>query len=84
MTTLQLAKVSLLFAVIFGLVAIGIYILRRYRVRSDKDVLTASELLTKFRELHARGELNDAEFRTIKTKLATQLQEELNDTNGTG
>jgi hypothetical protein len=34
-------------------------------------------LLTKFRDLHARGGLSDDEYRTIKTKLATQLQTEL-------
>ena len=43
----------------------------------------ASELLTKFRELHVRGSLSDDEYRTIKTKLATQFEAELNDNDKT-
>ena len=36
------------------------------------------------RELHSQGELSDEEFRTIKTNLATQLQDELNDNGEKG
>jgi hypothetical protein len=35
-------------------------------------------MLAKFRDLHARGGLSDDEYRTIKTKLATQIEAELN------
>ena len=41
-------------------------------------------MLTKFRDLHSKGELSDEEFRTIKTKLADQLRAELKDTDETG
>ncbi|MEM1303919.1 MAG: SHOCT domain-containing protein [Planctomycetota bacterium] len=36
----------------------------------------AHNSLSKFRELHARGTLSDEEYRTIKTKLASELQAE--------
>ena len=68
---------ALWFAVIFALLALAVAALRRFRGDAADDRPTASELLTKFRELHARGGLSDDEYRTIKTKLATQLQTEL-------
>lgn len=65
------------FAAIFALLALAIAVMRRFRGGAAEDRPTANELLTKFRELHARGGLSDDEYRTIKTKLATQLQTEL-------
>ena len=54
--------------------------LRKWRGSAADDQPAKSELLTKFRELHARGGLSDDEYRTIKTKLAAQLDTELNNT----
>jgi uncharacterized membrane protein len=68
---------ALWFAVIFALLALAIAVLRRFRGDAADDRPTANELLTKFRDLHARGGLSDDEYRTIKTKLATQLQTEI-------
>ena len=68
---------ALWFAAIFALLALAIAVVRRFRGGAAEDRPTANELLTKFRELHARGGLSDDEYRTIKTKLATQLQTEL-------
>lgn len=56
---------------------IGILLMRKLRATPAKQESTASELLSKFRELHSEGELSDAEYRTIKTQLAAQLQHEL-------
>jgi hypothetical protein len=67
------------FAVIFALSALVIVALRRWRGGSYDAQPTPSELLTKFRELHDRGGLSDGEYRTIKTKLASQLDTKLND-----
>jgi hypothetical protein len=53
--------------------------LRRWRGDAANDQLSASELLTKFREMHRRGSLSADEYRTIKTKLATQFGPELSD-----
>lgn len=42
-----------------------------------EDSPDASLMLTKFGDLHTRGGLSDEEFRTIKTKLAAQLQADM-------
>jgi uncharacterized membrane protein len=68
---------ALWFAAIFALLALAVAVLRRFRGDAADDRPTANELLTKFRDLHARGGLSDDEYRTIKTKLATQLQTEI-------
>ena len=49
--------------------------LQRYRNRNDNDD-TASSQLTFFREMRQRGELNETEFRSIKTALGTKLREQ--------
>ena len=63
--------------------ALMVYFGRKARA-DDKGEPSGSELLTKFREMHARGVLSDAEFRTIKTSLETRLADELKDTGETG
>lgn len=60
-----------------ALTGIAFYWVGKWRGDAEQDRPEASELLTKFRELHARGSLSDEEFRTIKTKLAAQLEQEL-------
>ena len=66
------------------LVAIGIYLAGKIRVKAVQKEPSASELLTKFREMHSRGVLSDEEFRTIKTTLTERLQAELRDKDETG
>jgi uncharacterized membrane protein len=73
-----LIQAALWFAVILALLALAIAGMRRWRESSADDQAGTNELLTKFRELHARGGLSDDEYRTIKTKLATQIDAELN------
>jgi uncharacterized membrane protein len=65
------------FAAIFALLALAVVVVRRFRGDDADDQPGANELLSKFRELHARGGLSDDEYRTIKTKLATQVEAEL-------
>ena len=76
-----LSQAALWFAVIFALSALVFALVRRWRGDSYDAQPSASELLTKFRELHARGGLSDDEYRTIKTKLAGQLDGQLKDNN---
>ena len=78
-----LSQAALWFAVIFALSALAVLALRRWRGSALDVQPTASELLTKFRELHGRGSLSDDEYRTIKTKLARQVDAELNDNDET-
>lgn len=72
-----LSWAALWFAAIFALLALAILVVRRFRGDAVDDQPGANELLVKFRELHARGGLSDDEYRTIKTKLATQVEAEL-------
>lgn len=66
------------------LIAVAFYVIGKIRPKSVQQEPTASELMSKFRELHSKGVLSDAEFRTIKTTLTVHLREELKDTGETG
>jgi uncharacterized membrane protein len=59
-------------------VTIAWYVVGKIRPKTVQKERKASQWLSKFRELHSGGGLSDEEFRTIKTTLATQLQDELN------
>lgn len=78
----SLAQAILMLAVLAVLVMIGYYIVRRFRDRADENQLTAHDALTNFREMRQRGDISEAEYRTIKTVLATKLQDELSDPPG--
>ena len=71
------AQAVLYVAAVLILMVIGYYFLLRFRDRRDEDHLKANELLTNFREIHQQGDINDTEYRTIKTTLGEQLEEEL-------
>ncbi len=83
-----LARAGVWFAVIFLMVAGAVALARKYqrdgtlwKRLSDstaEDGQDPSELLSKFRELHSRGTLSDAEYRTIRTKLASQIKAQAN------
>ncbi len=67
--------------------AVAVYLVGRFRgeaLQDEQQEPTANELLAKFRELHSRGGLSDAEFRTIKTQLSACLQKELKNNGETG
>lgn len=70
--------------VLVVLVTIGWYLVGRFRDNADDDRLTANELLTNFQDLHHQGDIDDKEYRTIKTVLGEKLQEELKDTENKG
>jgi len=76
---LKLVHAGLLFAAIAVLSALGVWIVLRFRGHKDREEPIASELLSKFRDLHQQGVLSDQEFRNIKTLLADKLRAELND-----
>ncbi len=71
-------------AVLAAIVAVAVYVLGKIRAESAQKEHTASELMSKCREMHSRGGLSDEEYRTIKTRLAARLQEELNENGETG
>ena len=61
------------------LILAGGYIASKWRGTNDNDRMSTQEMLTKFREMHSEGVLTDEEFRTIKSKLAGDIQLELKD-----
>jgi len=71
-------------AILAILVTIGWYIIGKIRPKSVQKERPANDWLAKCRELHSQGVLSDGEFRTIKTNLAKQLQDELNDNGKKG
>ena len=73
----HLPEIMLWVAVGVVLVAVGVFIIRRFPKGDDDDKLATSDMMDSFRDLHARGQLSDDEYRSIKTKLATRLKEEL-------
>ncbi len=79
-----LVRAGLLFAALAALSVLAIFVVLRFRGGAGHDRLQASELLSKFRELHDQGELSAEEFRNIKAKLKDQLEQELkhNDKQG--
>ena len=68
-----LAEATLLLALILAMTASFIYFVRRWSGRIGGARSDTSDMLTEFRELHARGGLSDTEYRTIKTKLAPEM-----------
>jgi len=72
------------FTLLAIMIAIAAYVISKIRAKTLQREPRASELLSKFREMHSRGVLTDVEFRTIKTALAEQLQKELNDISERG
>jgi len=79
-----LAQWVILFTATLILIAIGVYIVGRLRGSVAEEETDPSTQLTKFREMHDRGEVSDEEFREIKTQLATRMQARLNDSEQTG
>ena len=68
-------------AVIWGSVLLilliaGAYIVKFFRDRDVKSQVSASELLSRFRELQDQGDLSQAEFRHIKSALGPRLHAE--------
>lgn len=64
-------------AVVAVMCAIAWYVIGKIREKVHESGPTPSDFMTNFRELHAQGELTDEEFRTIKAKLASGLQQQL-------
>ncbi len=71
-------------AVFSALVAVAAYVVMRMRAEAVQNEPVASELLSKFRDIRGQGDLSEEEFRTIKTTLTEQLQDELKDNKEKG
>jgi uncharacterized membrane protein len=78
------AQIVIWTAALLLIAAIVYYAVESLRGRDDEDHQTANQLLTNFRELHHQGDIDDSEFRTIKTVLGAELQQELSDPDNEG
>ena len=75
------ANFVLMLALAALLTAGGVYVIGRVRAGLRIQQPTNSHWMTNFRDLHAKGELSDEEYRTIKAVLAERLEQELNSTD---
>ncbi len=71
------ARYVMLGAGLIILIVIGVYLIRKVHPSAEEQLSGSSELITNFRELHSGGKLSEEEYRTIKSKLAGSLDEEL-------
>ena len=79
--TVSPTEVIVLLAALGMLIAVGVYLVSRFRGTKEQGRLPPSELLSKFRQMHSQGELSDEEYRTIKAMLAERFQQELKGTD---
>ena len=77
------AQVVLLLAVLAIMSAVGWSVVARFRDRI-KDDKTDTDVLAEFLQMHQRGDLSQAEYRTIKGVLAEEITDELSDGGETG
>jgi hypothetical protein len=80
----SLIRAALLFAAIFALTAVVLAIARTLRGRRNNDAQDANDMMTNFRTVYDRGGLSEEEFRTIKSKLASELKNEAKDNASAG
>jgi len=64
-------------AVLLALVMIGHFVVLRYRDRAVGTDEESSDLLSNFREMAQQGDIDESEYRTIKTMLGGKMQAEL-------
>ena len=62
----QLSLYGLILAI---MIALAVLVVRRFRSYAVEDKGTTLDLLTNFREMSSKGDITDAEFRTIKSLL---------------
>jgi uncharacterized membrane protein len=66
-------------SVLLGLVVVGVLIVQSFRGGMKQAGHTAGELLANFEEMRSRGDINDADYRKIKSVLGEELHRELKD-----
>lgn len=64
-----LAQAVLWFSILTALIAIGVYVVAKFRDRAVGSESETGDMLTSFREMRQQGDLSETEFRTIKTML---------------
>ena len=76
MTVPPLALAAFWIAVILAMTAGFVFFVRNWTAKTDSGAAGASELLSGFRRVHARGGISDAEFHRIRAALAPEVRRE--------
>jgi hypothetical protein len=80
----HITELAIWLAAMLLLMGIAAYVIGKVRKRARQEQPSVLELLSKFRDVHSQGGLSDAEYRTIKTRLANRALGELKDKDETG
>ncbi|MFT5522798.1 MAG: hypothetical protein ACI9G1_002374 [Pirellulaceae bacterium] len=78
------AQLVLGIAILCAMISVGYRIAISYRDQINDDRPSVSDTMTNFHEMLEEGDIEDSEYRTIKTVLGEKLKTELNDDNEEG
>ena len=81
-TAETLSQLILGLGLLIGLVIVGVLVVQRFRGGAVDKGRTASDLLSNFEEMRSRGDIDDADYRKIKSVLGAELHSELKDGKG--
>lgn len=70
--------------VLVVMVGVAVWLVRKFRDSTAQEEQRSFDDLTNFQEMRQKGDIDDAEFRTIKSVLGTRLRREINDDKGKG
>jgi hypothetical protein len=80
----SIIELAIWLGILVLLVAVLAFVIGKVRGKVREERASTLDLLAKFRDVHLQGGLSDAEFRTIKTRLANRAMGELKDKDETG
>jgi hypothetical protein len=83
-STETLIQAILAIGVLIGLMVVGVLIVQSFRGGATDKGTSANELLTNFQEMRSRGDIDDGDYRKIKSVLGAQLHQELKDDKDKG
>jgi uncharacterized membrane protein len=78
-STETLTQIIIGLGILIGLVLLGLVIVQRFRGDAVGRGNSTQELLTNFQEMRSRGDINDADYRRIKSVLGAEIHSELKD-----
>jgi hypothetical protein len=70
------AQVVIWITVLSVVCTIGVYVIKRFREQGTEGRASASDLLTRFREMQDGGQISDIEFRKIRSVLGPRIQDQ--------
>jgi hypothetical protein len=70
------AQVVVWLTILSALVVVAAFVVSFFRSRGTENRGSASDLLSAFRELHEKGDIDQKEFRSIKSVLGPRIQGE--------